>query len=255
MKTSHWIPLVLASGLGIRAGAQAILFDFENARVHAPLPISLTVDGLTADFSATGQGFSIQEAGTMGFTPAGFSGLCIYPSSVFAADLIVNFSRPVISFSILYSPQELGCDDSARMRVTAFKDGVSAGSATATAGSPGTWPTATLQIDLASGFNQVVVHYDARPPTCQDWGPIFLADNLSVTPAPVPPSLQVTRLPQQIRLSWPVSATGYGLQSNASPFDNHAWETVATVPEVIGDQNVVVLPTDSAARFFRLLRP
>jgi hypothetical protein len=32
----------------------------------------------------------------------------------------------------------------------------------------------------------VVIHYDARPPTCQDWGPIFLADNMEVTPTPEP---------------------------------------------------------------------
>ncbi len=31
----------------------------------------------------------------------------------------------------------------------------------------------------------MVVLYDSAPPTCQDWGPIFLADNMIVTAAPV----------------------------------------------------------------------
>ena len=29
-----------------------------------------------------------------------------------------------------------------------------------------------------SGFNSVVVHYDARPPTCSDYGTIYMADNM-----------------------------------------------------------------------------
>ena len=53
---------------------------------------------------------------------------------------------------------------------------------------PGTWPTATLGFSSISGFNNVVVHYDQRPPTGGDWGPIFMADNMNVTSAPfVPP--------------------------------------------------------------------
>jgi len=160
-----------------------ILFDFNNAPVHTSLPIDLTVSGLTAHLSATGSGFSIQQANTMGFTPAGFSGLCIYPNSVFAADLLISFAATLTDFSIMYAPQELGCDDSARMRVTAYSHDVQVGTNTATAPVPGTWPTGTLSIGVPTGFDRVVVHYDARPPTCQDWGPIFLADNMLVTPA------------------------------------------------------------------------
>ncbi len=40
---------------------------------------------------------------------------------------------------------------------------------------------ASHDITTAAGFNRAVVHYDARPPTCQDWGPIFVADNMVVT--------------------------------------------------------------------------
>ena len=68
-------------------------FDFDSAPVHSSLPISLTVGGVTAQFSASGSGFSIQPANTLGFTPAGFGGLCLYPNSVFAADLSISFDQ------------------------------------------------------------------------------------------------------------------------------------------------------------------
>jgi hypothetical protein len=185
MKT-HWGCVFLAvSSLVVPESALAVLFDFDSAPIHAPFPLDLTVDGITAHFSGTGQGYSIQSADVMGFTPAGFAGLCIYPSSVFAADLLVSFSTPLTDFSILFSPQELGCDDSATIRVTAFMDAASVGTNTAIASPPGTWPTGTLAFSAAQGFNRVVVHYDSRPPTCQDWGPILMADNMSVTPKPV----------------------------------------------------------------------
>jgi hypothetical protein len=179
---------IAAVALCAAAKGQTVLFDFDNAPIHTSMPIDLTAGGVTAHLSATGQGFSIQPADTMGFTPAGFAGLCVYPNSVFAADLLVGFSHPVTAFSILYAPQELGCDDSARMRVTASMNGVFVGTATTTVppeNCPCTWPSWTLSINLPQGFNSVVVHYDARPPTCQDWSPIFLADNMAVTPATV----------------------------------------------------------------------
>ena len=188
MRWRTWLTAVMlaASATAVPTAAQTLWFDFENAPTHSPLPLSLTVGEVTAEFSATGQGFSIQPANTMGFTPSGFSGNCIYPSSVFAADLLVAFSQGLSSFAILYAPQELACDSSARMRVTAYRDGLFVGTSTMTADPPGTWPSATLAISSRQPFNQVVVHYDAPPPTGGDWGPIFMADNLQVTLAPPP---------------------------------------------------------------------
>lgn len=163
--------------------AGAVLFDFDNAQQYAPLPISLTVGGITAVLTATGQGYSIQAANTMGFAPQGFSGLCVYPSSVYLADLMVSYSVPLTDFSIMYAPEEYGCDSSARMRVTAYMDGAYVGTATTTAPNPGTWPTGVLSFSSSQPFNYVVIHYDAPPPTGGDWGPIFMADNMNVTPA------------------------------------------------------------------------
>lgn len=183
------IVLLLFALLSGTSPAQEILFDFNDAPIHSPLPVDLVSGGITAHLSATGQGFSIQPADTMGFTPAGFSGNCVYPSSIFSADLRVSFSRSLTEFSILYAPQELGCDDSATLRVTGYRDATPVATNTATAANPGTWPSETLRLSSPAPFNRVVIHYDAKPPTCQDWGPIFMADNMRVTPAPTEPIL------------------------------------------------------------------
>jgi hypothetical protein len=162
--------------------AQAVLFDFNTAPSQTSLPITITVNSITAHFSATANGFSIQQANTIGFTPPGFDGLIIYPNSVFPSDLLISFDQTLTDFSIMYSPQELGCDDSAKMRVTAYMNTTLIGTNTRTASNPGTWPVDTLGCSFVQGFNSVIVHYDSRPPTCQDYGPIFMADNMLVTP-------------------------------------------------------------------------
>ncbi len=149
------------------------------------MPIYLTVGGITAHFTATGAGYSIQSVATATVVPAGFSGNFIFPSSVFASDLLVSFSAPVTDFSILYAPQELACDSSATMRVTAYMNSTLIGTATTNA-QPGTWPAETLRFSSTQSFNNVVVHYDKPPVTGGDYGPIFLADNMAVTPAPPP---------------------------------------------------------------------
>jgi hypothetical protein len=161
--------------------AQALLFDFDNGPLHSSFPISQTVNGITAQFTATGQGYSIQEANVLGFTPQGFSGRVIYPNSIFLADLLIRFDHKLTDFSIMYSCQDLGCDDAATMRLTAYLNGSFIGTNTKTAANPGTWPTDTLSCIFSQGFDSVVIHYDKRPPTCQDYGVIFMADNMRVT--------------------------------------------------------------------------
>lgn len=73
------------------------------------------------------------------------------------------------------------------MHVTAYMSGVLVGTNTMVADPPGTWPSATLSFSSPLGFNSVVVHYDQRPPTGGDWGPIFMADNMNVTAVPLVP--------------------------------------------------------------------
>lgn len=164
---------------------QVILYDFENAPLHVSLPLLISAGGVTAQFSDTGSGFSVQPANTLGFTPVGFSGRCLYPNSIYAADLVVSFSTPVSSFSILYAPEEYACDSSATMKVTAYSNGVPVGAAITNA-QAGTWPTERLAITNALGFDSVVVHYEAAPVTGGDYGPIFMVDNMVITPMPKP---------------------------------------------------------------------
>lgn len=241
-----------------QVSAQSVLFDFDSAPRYSSLPMDVTIGGLTAHLSATGQGFSIQAANTMGFTPAGFAGNCIYPNSVYAADLKISFSQLLTNFSIMYAPQELACDSSARMRVTAYQGTTLIGTSTTTADPPGTWPTGTLTINSAQGFDNVVVHYDAPPPTGGDWGPIFLADNMTVTPKPVPtaPTLDIHTLANQIEIRWPTNTdAGFKLMSKTNLALNTNWTYVVNVPAVVGTNNVVSFPIGTTNMFFLLKYP
>lgn len=161
--------------------AQEILFDFDNAPLHASLPIYQTAGGITAHLSATGQGYSIQYANALGFTPPGFYGYMLYPNSIYASDIRVHFDHTITDFSIMYACQELGCDDAATMKVTAYMNGSYVGFNTRTATFPGTWPVDTLRCTFPQGFDSVIIHYQSPPPTCQDYGTIYIADNMRVT--------------------------------------------------------------------------
>lgn len=165
------------------ASAQAVLFDFNSAPLYSPLPINQTVSGITAHFSATGPGYSIQDVNTATVVPQGFTGRFIFPSSIYLSDLLISFDQAMTDFSIKYSTQELACDTSARMRVTAYMNSILVGTNTMVARIPGTWPVDTLSCSFPQGFDSVVVHYDAVPPSpCQDYGVIFIADDMQVTP-------------------------------------------------------------------------
>jgi hypothetical protein len=172
------------------AKAQSVLFDFDNAPLHSPLPLDLTVGGITAHFSANPgyYNYSIQRADVLGFTPVGFAGYCIYPSTIYLCDLLVSFSQPLTSASILYAPEEYATDSSCTMRITAYLGTSLVGTNTFSIDPPGTWPTGTLAITTVQPFDNVVIHYDAPPPTGGDYGPIFMADNLLVTVASATPT-------------------------------------------------------------------
>ena len=170
------------------SGATA-LFDFNSGPQFTSVPLDLTVNGITAHFSATGQGFSIQNtAQVIGVLPTGFSGLGLNPNSVFPADLLVSFPNEVATdFSIMVAPQELATDTTATLRVTAYMNNVFVGTNTSTAtGDVFLWPSSTLSFSSPQGFNSVVVHYDSPPPGGGDYGPIFVADNMNVTAIAVP---------------------------------------------------------------------
>lgn len=167
------------------ASAQSVLFDFDNAPLHAPFPIDLTAGGITGHFSANPAyyNYSIQRADVLGFTPAGFAGYCIYPSTVYACDLLISFNHALVAASIMYAPEEYATDSSCTMRITAYLGATFVGTNTYSIPVPGTWPTGTLSFSSTQPFDNVVIHYDAPPITGGDYGPIFMADNLTVTVA------------------------------------------------------------------------
>jgi hypothetical protein len=119
MKTSCKLLLVTAmAAFSVCAQAQDVTFDFDNAPQHAPLPLYLSAGGITGYFSSGTPlyNYSIQSADVLGFTPQGFSGLCIFPSTVFQSDLLVSFDTRLTSASILYAPEEYATDSSCTMR-------------------------------------------------------------------------------------------------------------------------------------------
>ncbi len=162
-----------------RSAADAVTFDFDTAPVSTSLPLDLTVNGLTGHITG---GFSIQPVGTVGISPLGFSGLCVWPNSVFPSDLEIGFSETLTDLSILVATADLVCDVSSRMRVTAYRGATFVGTSTVVP-PQGAYPSATLAITAPSGFDRAVVHWDGVGSVCQDYAPIFLADNLTVTRA------------------------------------------------------------------------
>ena len=58
----------------------------------------------------------------------------------------------------------------------------------------GNWPSDTLSFASAAPFDNVVVHYQAPPPTGGDYGVIFAVDNVEVTPVPEPATVAVLGL-------------------------------------------------------------
>jgi hypothetical protein len=233
MKGTFLAALIAVPGLS--AAAQEIVFDFDNAPLYAPLPLSLTVGGVTAQFTATGQGYSIQSASTAPVDPVGFTGRFVYPSSIFASDLLISFSATLSGFSIQYAPQELACDSSATMRVTAFLDAAVVGTATTNA-QAGTWPVETLAFSSTLPFNRVVVHYDKPPVTGGDYGTIFIADNMKILPTPQPmildPPVRLSNGSFQFTFSFAPAAATTVLTATNSAAVPAAWVPLGPATEV-----------------------
>jgi hypothetical protein len=160
-----------------RSAPFAATFDFDGGPVSTSLPLDWTVDQLTGHFTGD---FSVQSVGTVGISPIGFSGFCLWPSSVFPSDLVITFSEPLLDLRILVATADNDCDVSARMRVTAYSGATFVGTNTVVP-PQGVYPSAALEIVAPSGFDRAVVHWDAPGNVCQNYAPIFLADVLTVT--------------------------------------------------------------------------
>ena len=73
-----------------------------------------------------------------------------------------------------------------------------------------------------------------------------------VSVSEVPPILQAQVSGSKFILSWPVSATGYGLETSTNLADASSWTAVANVPAVLNQQNVVTNAMSDRMRFYRL---
>ncbi len=182
-------------GLVATAPAQNVLFDFNGGPQYSGTPLDQFSGGIRAHFTGTGSGYSIQDiAQVIGVLPTGFSGLGLSPNSVFGADLLISFwdattgaAQYLDGAAILTAPQELACDSSSTMRISAYDGTTLVGSTTAISNDQNfTWPMIDLSFASTLPFDNVVIHFESGPPTGGDWGPIFVADNLTVTPSPAP---------------------------------------------------------------------
>lgn len=94
----------------------------------------------------------------------------------------------------------------------------------------------------AQPFDTVVVHYDAAPPTCQDYGPIFMADTMQVAPAPPPITLT-----SAVRL--PGDAVQFSFAYTPGAACSAYFATDASLP--LGSWTFLVAPTEVAAGEFQ----
>ena len=261
MNMRVWTLLAMAVLMTTEVSSQSILFDFNNLTATTTLPVSVMVADLTADVSGTGDSFSVQAANALGFTPAGFSGNCLFPSGVSGGDLHIAFSKAITDFSVLYAPEEYGADASATMRVTAYWNGNFVGTTTTNA-QPGTWPSETLSIRAVSGFNSVVVHYDAPPLNPQEgWGPVFMADNVNVTEMPPPLLLTgATKLPGgefQFSFTNLPGGTNLVLATTNLMWPQTNWSVLGIASEILPGQYQFTdaQATNCGQRFYRVRSP
>ena len=78
-----------------------------------------------------------------------------------------------------------------------------------------------------------------------------------ITPAIQPPTLRIARSGSNVLLSWPTSFMGYKLEfSDRLPTPSGVnWQVAPGTPLVIGDQQMMIQPTDYSYRAYRLHRP
>lgn len=81
----------------------------------------------------------------------------------------------------------------------------------------------------------------------------LLLDNIRIVKgkAVQAPQLSVARTGADLRISWPVAATGFGLQSTSSL--PSGWAPVQAAPVQEGDQNVVTESSASGNKYYRLI--
>lgn len=67
--------------------------------------------------------------------------------------------------------------------------------------------------------------------------------------------VRIVRMENNVRLSWPIGAAGFILQTAAALAPAPAWVDVAAAPTVVGDERAVTLPIGAERQFYRLRKP
>jgi len=77
---------------------------------------------------------------------------------------------------------------------------------------------------------------------------------VAVQSAPIP-KLQARVAGGKVILSWPGSATGYGLEMTSNLLSSNSWAAVTNVPVVVNSQNIVTNTIFQPGLFYRLKKP
>jgi hypothetical protein len=185
--------LVLWSVCGSRA--QDIQFDFDTGSpslgVGQSVPLTQTVGGLTASFSAPFLAFSVQTEASAGLTLSQFFGKFIYPNNQNRNTLQVQFSQPVSAITLNFATYEFhdpgGTPSNIQLTAYLTSTALPPVGSTTTFGAviPGdTFPQGTLSFSAGGqpfDIIQVVVPPQAGGTTT------FAIDTMTVTTANVAP--------------------------------------------------------------------
>ena len=163
---SKWLlpaSVVALLACGAQARASVVTYDFEDAALGAATPLSLTEQGLQANFSGSSDPdafeVSYSVAGTLPATYATFTGAFLTVGSTFGAAgsaLTISFARAIHSLSLLFALD----DPSSATRLSATTDTGLAGSATGTLRTGYSYPEGRLTV-AGGWFDSVTLSSDA----------------------------------------------------------------------------------------------
>lgn len=91
--------------------------------------------------------------------------------------------------------------------------------------------------------------------TCPVGGAYNKGTVFRVVMPPALPRLDIARNGNEIVLSWPASAAGFGLETAESLTPSMNWTPVSEIPTITGDQNTIAVSDPRGRRFYRLRRP
>lgn len=75
------------------------------------------------------------------------------------------------------------------------------------------------------------------------------------TPVSAPPLLAIRGMGGAVEIAWAASLQGFVLESNTDLNNAQGWQPVNVVPQVVGDEQRVQVPTGASGVFFRLRKP